>query len=53
MVIYLYYKIIKYIILIIKNKVENMKKNTHYMGFSSNDDAIIWFWEVITEYTQE
>ncbi len=33
--------------------VAEMKKYTRYQGFSSTDQSVIWFWEVLLTYTEE
>jgi len=30
-----------------------MRKNTDYSGYSPADQIIVWFWEIVTEYSQE
>ena len=33
--------------------VDDMKRNTDYSGYNPDDQIILWFWEVLSEYTQE
>jgi E3 ubiquitin-protein ligase HUWE1 len=33
--------------------IEDFKKNTDYSGYNPADQIIIWFWEVVSEYSQE
>jgi E3 ubiquitin-protein ligase HUWE1 len=33
--------------------VEDLKQNTDYSGYNPTDQIIIWFWEVVEEYSQE
>lgn len=30
-----------------------MKRNTDYTGYNPTDQIIVWFWEIVSEYTQE
>ena len=33
--------------------LEDFKRNTDYSGYNPTDQIIIWFWEVVSEYSQE
>jgi hypothetical protein len=33
--------------------IEDFKKNTDYSGYNPTDQIIIWFWEIVSEYSQE
>jgi hypothetical protein len=32
--------------------VEDLKKNTDYSGYVPTDQIIVWFWEIVEQYTQ-
>lgn len=32
---------------------EDFKKNTDYSGYSPDEQIIKWFWEIVSEYSQE
>lgn len=33
--------------------LEDLKANSSFEGFSSNSKVVKWFWEILTEFTQE
>lgn len=33
--------------------LDDLRKNTDYSGYNPTDQIIVWFWEVVSEYSQE
>ena len=33
--------------------LEDLKQNTDYSGYSVEDNAIKWYWEILSEYSNE
>lgn len=33
--------------------IQDLKRNTDYSGYNPTDQIIVWFWEVVSEYSQE